>query len=373
VVRRIRANWIWLLLLVLLFAVVLELARSDPAEQVVVPSLVDLSEAEARRRLATEGLLAVVARRVSAGPRGRVLDQDPEAGTPLGDAKTVLLVVSAASPTVPRLIGLALPAAASRLRAAGLELGFRAVNSNLTAGLVVATDPASGEPVAAGAKVTVSVSRGPGRIAVPSLLWSGVAEAGARVRKAGLVARAFEVPSAEPAGTVVAQSPQPGAELARGSRIRLDVSTGTARADEPARTVGVPGVVGTGLTAAQDRLEAVGLVVRVEYETTAKAPPGRVLKQDPPPATRIRRGSNVRIAVSAGPEPSDLLEVLELVGLLQDAATSASETAGFRPRVLPESTPDPAEVGVVVRQEPEAFRRAPQSGQITIYVGAAAG
>ena len=65
--------------------------------------------------------------------------------------------------------------------------------------------------------------------------------------------------------------------------------------------------------------------------------------------------------------------MIELVGLLEDGATSAIETAGFAPRVRRERTPDPAEVGVVVRQEPEAHRQAPQGGPITIYVGAAPG
>ena len=134
----------------------------------------------------------------------------------------------------------------------------------------------------------------------------------------------------------------------------------------------MPSVVGGALAAAQDQLEARGLVVRVEY-ALAGAPLGQVLKQDPPAGTTARRGANVRITVSAGKEPSDRLEVIALVGLLEDSATSAIETAGFAPRVRRERTPDPAEVGVVVRQEPEAHTQAPQGGPITIYVGAAPG
>ena len=179
------------------------------------------------------------------------------------------------------------------------------------------------------------------------------------------------MPSAEPAGIVVAQSPQPGAKLDRGSRVRIDVSTGIA--DEAVtRRVDVPNVVGGALATAQDKLEARGLVVRVEY-ALAGAPVGQVLEQDPPAAATARRGANVRITVSGGREPSDRLEVIELVGLLEDGATSAIETAGFAPRVRRERTPDPAEVGIVVRQEPEAHTRAPQGGPITIYVGAASG
>ena len=284
----------------------------------------------------------------------------------------MLLIVSAGPSVVPRLIGLPLPVAEKRLRGEGMKLRFRAVTSDVTPGVVVATEPEPGEPAAPGTTVTVSVSSGPGRISVPSLLWLRATEARARVRSAGFVARVFNVPSTEPAGTVVAQSPQGGAELNRGSRVRIDASTGVADPDAPAlpRTVQVPSVVGRDLAAAQDQLEAQGLVVGVEY-ATARAPLGDVLKQDPPAMATSRRGANVRIVVSAGTEPSDLLEVIALVGLLEDSATSAIETAGFVPRVRRERTPDPAEVGVVVRQEPEAHRQAPRGGPITLYVGAA--
>jgi eukaryotic-like serine/threonine-protein kinase len=372
-VRRIRANGIWLLLLIVLVAAAIEIVRSrskPDAERVVVPTVVDLTEAEAQRRLSAEELTWVVVRRASAGPGGRVLNQDPNGGSRVVAARQVLLVVSASQPIVPRLIGLSLPLAAKRLQSADLVLRFRAVTSNRRAGVVVATRPAPGESVTPGATVTVSVSSGPGRVSVPDLLWIRVAEARASVHRTGLVARMFDVPSNEPAGTVVAQSPQPGAELSRGSIVRLDVSTGAADPETPAlpRNVDVPSLVGRTLGAAQDELEARGLVVRVEY-LAADAPLGEVLRQEPD-ATTTRRGANVSIAVSAGPDQSDLLEVILLVGLLEDGATSAIETAGFVPRVRRERTPDPAEVGVVVRQEPEAYRQAPQGGPITIYVGA---
>ena len=123
----------------------------------------------------------------------------------------MLLIVSPGPSVVPRLIGLPLPVAEKRLRDDGMKLRFRAVASDVTPGVVVATEPEPGEPVAPGATVTVSVSSGPGRLlrAEPALVPAG--EARASVRNAGFVARVFEVPSTEPAGIVVAQSPQPGA------------------------------------------------------------------------------------------------------------------------------------------------------------------
>ena len=368
---RSRATWLLVLLVVVVGAAELARSRTDPSKEVSVPTVVELDERDASRRITAAGLQPVVARRPSARPRGRVLRQDPGGGSLLEAEREVLLIVSSGPSAVPRLIGLPLPVAEKRLRDRGLKLSFRAVVSNRNSGVVVATEPEPGKPVVPGATVTVSVSSGPGPLAVPSLLWARADDAGASVRKTGFVARLFDVPSAEPAGIVVAQSPQPGAKLDRGSRVRIDVSTGMADGALP-RTVDVPSVVGGALAAAQDQLEERGLVVRVEY-ALADAPIGEVLEQDPPAATTARRGANVRITVSAGREPSDRLEVIELVGLLEDGATSAIETAGFTPRVRRERTPDPAEVGIVVRQEPEAHTLAPQGGPITIYVGAAPG
>ena len=373
--RYLRSRATWFLLLILLVAVGFELVRSrrsPDADQVLVPALVDLREAEAKQQLEAEDLHWVVIRRASDGPRGRVLNQDPSAGSRVDMGRQVLLVVSAAQPIVPRLIGLSLPLAAKRLQDAGLTLRFEAAVSNQKPGIVVGTAPAGGRSVVPGATVTVRVSSGPGRIDVPNLLWDSAPEARATIRRAGFVARTFEVSSKEPKGTVVAQSPQPRAELSRGSSIRLDVSTGTdPEAPALPRYVQVPSVAGRRLAAAQEGLEARGLVVRVEY-LPSDAPLEEVLSQDPVAAT-TRRGANVWIGVSAGPDQSDLLEVIELVGLLEDGATSATETAGFIPRVRRERTPDPKEVGVVIRQEPEAHRLAPQGGPITIYVGEATG
>ena len=302
---RSRATWFLLLLVVVVGATELARSRTDPSSQEVsVPTVVELDERDASRRITAAGLQPVVARRPSAHPRGRVLGQEPRGGSRLEAEREVLLIVSSGRSVVPRLIGLPLPVAESRLRDRGLKLSFRAVASDRNSGVVVATEPEPGTPVVPGATVTVSVSSGPGPLSVPSVLWARAEEAGASVRKAGFVARLFDVPSAEPAGIVVAQSPQPGAGLDRGSRVRIDVSTGIADEAVP-RRVEVPNVVGGALATAQDKLEARGLVVRVEY-ALADAPIGQVLEQTRPPrqlpAAARTCGSRSR---AAGSRPID--------------------------------------------------------------------
>ena len=103
-------------------------------------------------------------------------------------------------------------------------------------------------------------------------------QAATAIEELGLVVDSFPVESAEPAGKVVAQSPEEGVRLPRGSRVRLDVSTGpTAR-----EAATVPDVTGPRGADARERVRAAGFTVR----TVRRAAPspeevGEVIDQEP--------------------------------------------------------------------------------------------
>jgi serine/threonine-protein kinase len=335
-----------------------------------VPAVGGLTAAEAERRLAEAGLAAVVTRRASDEPRGRVVAQDPPAGSRLSTERAVLLFISGgpAPVTVPDLGGLRLGPARQRLHALGLRTVPVAVFAEAPRNTVVATDPVARTRVAPGTAVRVSYSKGSGLVDVPDLLGRPGSEARELVRGAGLVPALFEVPSPERAGTVARQSPQPGDRAVRGARVRIDVSSGAGSPGARPGPVTVPDVVGRPLTRVQPALGALGLVVRVAY-AAAPGPAGRVAAQEPAPGTPVRRGASVRVEVSPGREPRSELQVIDVVGLDAASAVTAMQTAAFRSRVLPEPTPDPREQGVVVRQEPSAGEPAPQGSPITLYVG----
>jgi serine/threonine-protein kinase len=335
-----------------------------------VPAVVDLTAAQAERRLAGAGFDAVVSRRASEEPRGRVVAQDPPGGSRLPTDRAVLVVVSGgpARVAVPDLVGLRLGQARERLAALRLRTVPVAVFAEAPRRTVVATDPVARMRVPRGSAVRVSYSRGSGLVDVPSLLGREREEARRLVARAGLVPAPFDVASAEAAGTVVRQSPQPGDRAAAGARVRIDVSTGEGRPGARAGRVTVPDVVGRQLTAVQDSLGALGLVVRVAYDDAA-GPEGRIAAQAPAAGTPVRPGASVRVTVSAGPDARSELQVIDVLGLDPESAAGALQTAAFRSRVLPEPTPDPAEHGVVVRQEPAAGEPAPQNALITLYVG----
>ena len=143
------------------------------------------------------------------------------------------------------------------------------------------------------------------QVAVPDLV--GMTEAGAAnaLEQAGL--KVGKVVSEQtdkgPAGTVVAQDPAAGAEVAEGDLVALTVSSGAS--PSPSTTSTVPDVVGTTQADAEQLMTAAGFaVVIVEEASLTQA--GEVVSQSPTGGVIAQSGSTVRITVSTGPvvEPS---------------------------------------------------------------------
>jgi len=101
-----------------------------------------------------------------------------------------------------------------------------------------------------------------------------------------------DVPSPQPAGTVIAQSPPAGTKAPLGTAITLSVSTGA-----PAQST-VPDVVGMTEADAQAALQQAGFAVSVvDVTTTDKRKDGIVLYQSPRGGTQVQQGTAVSIAV----------------------------------------------------------------------------
>ena len=248
-----------------------------------------ISLAEARNQLERQGLKVRVTRSPSERPRGDVLSQAPPAGSRVDEGTVVALVASQGTgsgeqPTegaveVPRVVGLSASEAVEELRDAGLEARVRQVASSERQGTVVDQTPSQGSRVADGSAVELEVARPRAaaveRIEVPDVIGSAAAAARSALRAAGLKVTTTGVVSQEPPGTVISQSPRAGADVRKGSRVLLTVSTGPA-------TVEVPDVTGLDEAAARSELERAGFVVRVTDEsTTDPAQDGIVIGQTP--------------------------------------------------------------------------------------------
>jgi beta-lactam-binding protein with PASTA domain len=297
-----RHLWPWLLLLLALVLGGLALLwylSQDDEETKPVPAVVRLTERDAVELLNEEGFDARVLRRPSQSPRGIVFAQDPGAGRELEEGRVVTISVSTGpeSVDVPNVVGLPVEQAQERLREADLRARPVGVLSEEPRGTVVAQDPRAGEPAAPRSVVRINVSQGTGRVQVPDVVGSTASDARQRLSQAGLEGRIVQVPSAEPEGTVVAQSPTAGSEVARGSTVRLNVSDGSGGGQEAAERE-VPNVEGLTEQDAIADLEDAGFTVRIRREeVTDPAEDGIVLRQDPDAGSTAREGDEVAIVV----------------------------------------------------------------------------
>ena len=390
--------WPWLLLLLLLVAGGLAAAwwftRDDDgkkgANAVTVPNVVGLKQDAAVARLNDRHLTPRIVSRPSTAPRGTVFAQDPTAGAEVARRSPVSVSVSATAVTsVPNVVGMTSVRAVQRLRAVGLNAQLTGVPAAKPPGTVLSQNPAAGARVAKDSTVSLRVSKG--RTTVPDVVGQDVAAARTLLRGAGLVASVFRVPGAQPRGTVVAQKPAGGTKVARGSKVRINVSTGSQSQTPPpppatttsgtttsgttttrtATTVRVPNVVGLQQSRAQRRLNAAHLRSRVVYVSSSK-PSGRVVSQRPSGGTTVRRRSRVTIRVSLGPGVS-ARTVPDVIGQDQATATSQLRSAGFTVDVITVTTTDPSQDGVVIDEQPPGGTRAPQGSPVTIYVGRLSG
>ena len=147
--------------LILIFAGVAIVVVMAP-DDVVVPDVTGLSEPEAQDALQQAGLtLQEGGTRYSTEiVQGRVVDQDPPAGTVLssGDAVTVIVSAGAETVTVPGLVGVDIESARRDLTGLGLAVAVRTVESTATVNTVIETTPTAGTTVPAGSIVNITVA-----------------------------------------------------------------------------------------------------------------------------------------------------------------------------------------------------------------------
>ena len=256
---------------------------------------------------------------------------------------------------MPAVLGLDQAAATAQLELAGLRvaLGPEQFSEDVPAGSVLDQDPAPDERVRKSDTVTLVLSKGPDRRAVPDVTGKDRAAAEAALAEVGL--RVGDVPeefSDRPKGTVLRTEPPPGERLRPDTAVTLVVSKGL-------EMLRVPDVRGTSQADAGKQLKAAGFTSSVAEVFSETAPKGVVVGQDPAGGS-APRGATVKLTVSKGPE---LIAVPELGGKPRDEAEAALKALGLKPRVV--AIPGP---GTVRSSDPAAGEKVRRGATVTLFV-----
>ncbi len=360
---------------------------------VVIPDLTGVVEADAVNALLDAGLVPGVKTEAfdPAIAAGSVVATDPAAGTEVQPGSPVDYVVSLGiepTPTpeptpapvvIPDLRGSTPDDAVNALLDLGLQPGQRTdkFNGQVTAGLVIRTDPAAGTEVQPGSPVDYVVSLGieptptpeptPAPVVIPDL--TGVVEADAvnALLDAGLVpgvkTEAFDPAIA--AGSVVATDPAAGTEVQPGSPVDYVVSLGIEPTPTPEPTpapVVIPDLRGSTPDDAVNALLDLGLQPGQRTDKfNGQVTAGLVIRTDPAAGTEVQPGSPVDYVVSLGIEPTPTPEptpapvvIPDLTGVVEADAVNALLDAGLVPGVKTEAFDPAIAAGSVVATDPAA-------------------
>ena len=261
--------------------------------------------------------------------------------------------------TVPGVIGMDQTAATAALQEVGLrlEVGGEEYSETVAVGLVLSSDPEPGASTAADSVISVVLSKGPERYAVPDVKGKPLAEAEAALVEAKLAVGVIteDWDPTVPDGSVASTDPPVGDELKPGSLVNLVVSKGP-------KPVKLPNLAGVAVAEAQAQLEAAGLVVTTTEEFSTEYAEGQVVSSTPAKGERVPVGSTVELVVSKGPPP---VEVPYLIDMPKDDAVYLLQSLGLNVEVNePPFTP----LDRVISQDPAAGTMIPAGSTVTITI-----
>ncbi|MFR9269555.1 MAG: Stk1 family PASTA domain-containing Ser/Thr kinase [Clostridia bacterium] len=174
--------------------------------------------------------------------KGRIVSQDPDAGTTIKTGSTVTVNISKGlgDGSVPDLRGKKQSELADYLEAAGFKLGTVSEEaSEEEKGTVLSQDPDAGEEVEKGTAINVVVSDGSkAKATVPYLVGKSINDAQSALSKAGLSlgSISYDYSSTYAEGEVIWQQYDANAQLDKGTSVRIRVSKGA----KPTETTTAP-------------------------------------------------------------------------------------------------------------------------------------
>ncbi|MGW3956641.1 Stk1 family PASTA domain-containing Ser/Thr kinase [Streptomyces sp. NPDC004752] len=234
-------------------------------------------------------------------------------------------------------------------------------------GKVCSQDPDPDTRIDKGTSVSLVVSTGAPKVAVPNVINKDIDTATQQLEDKGFKVKTTETESQQTEGTVLSQNPDPGTELEKASTVTLEVAKAVAKST-------VPDVVGRTCDEAKAQMTASNLVGNcVETPTTDATQDGKVISTSPQAGQQMDKNSQVTITVGKlqqqqkTPVPDVRLNTVA-------QAKQTLNAAGFTNiQFAPNS--DQGDNAIVTGQSPNAGEQvdAPGSTQITLTTAGAGG
>ncbi len=338
--------------------------------RILVPSVVGktLAEASALIKASNLGVATRIQESTSSEFDGKVLTQEPAAGTSMPRMSVVTLVISKGPDGIPLpdLIGKTRSEAEDQLLRLGFVVKFaEAKSQTVPIGRVITQVPIGGEKVVPSGVVTLTISGGVGEIEVPELRDMTVSEAKTALENLGLALVVKEVAqenfrAGDPA-YILRQEPEAGQTLGAGARVTvfIPIPAPVTTPDVSSQTgLHAPQFEGLTIAAARKLAATEGVALSVPDS----APETAVITfQDPPsgdPLTSAQSSVQVKIAAAA--------VIPSLSGLSEAEARVQLEKSGLVPGTIRRSHGEI--LGEVIGQRPSPGIEAVAGSRVDLVI-----
>ncbi|MGI8711699.1 MAG: Stk1 family PASTA domain-containing Ser/Thr kinase [Solirubrobacteraceae bacterium] len=278
-----------------------------------------------------------------------------------GAAVAVYFISRPQQVAVPKVTGVQLSVARHVLQNDGFQVGVNYERSHQPSGNVFGQQPLSGARADKGSLVSLTVSRGPSNVLVPSVQGLSQAAATRLIKRTGLKVNHVVTQSSENFKDGEATGTDPGAakSVPPGTGVTLLVSSGQPQ-------ISVPDVRGDTQSAATSKLTGAGFNVNPTTQTSTGVPAGNVISQNPGADSNATRGSTVTLVVAQAPA---MVNVPSVKGDPLGGAISALTSAGFRVQRQTQDVSQPGNDNKVLSQSPGGGTSQKKGSTVTIVVG----
>jgi serine/threonine-protein kinase len=189
---------------------------------------------------------------------------------------------------------------------------------------VVGQDPKEGGRLVKGGEITLTLSLGKERFAVPDVAGTELSAAKGALEQLNLKMKEGPKKYSDtiPEGSVISSDPKAGTDLKRGDTVTVTISQGKA-------PISVPDLVGQNVNDARNTLQTLGLTAVERYQDSDQ-PADTVLAQSPKAGTGASKDDEVTLDISKGPP---LITVPDLTNQPCQQAQATLQAMNLRVRV----------------------------------------